>query len=478
MDERGDLDVSVPVDEGRFDSEFDLWPAMCVESISEQSLSDTPPLRGTPETPDTSSEYWMDYNEMPCDPSLVEAMEHNTDMFSSDDFSITGPSLVEAMAHNTDMFSSDDFSVTGSGNCSDESLSGNESHCTDDSFLGGEPPLQWWAPDAAAVAAPAPEETSAPDDTSAHLAAQKARYPAQSLSVRELLALMRVDGAAAPSTRPLRLPEQQEPMPQAAFREPRDLQRRQKLSVGKVDRWKNSGGKSAKLTLDIPKDLQRGESNVLVVRHGRILRVDGTEMRYRQWSYGVKLPDGTLREENLEMKCNDVILYQAFTEAAVKAGRVAPLVRRKPTAENKKRKLKDSIIKAKKTDGKTDMDLRLLAGSTGHETSGTANEVPNVPAMPSVPAVPSVSPVPSVPATVDWGLLSGDATRQELQIVQADLPSKRRRRRASTISMLMAAAVLGLLAYHRRDGSHKMPQDNDTTRHYNVDNQTGYVDNT
>eukprot|EP01044_Picomonas_judraskeda_P048013 COSAG03_NODE_27578_length_252_cov_0.986928_1_plen_36_part_01 len=36
MDERGDLDVSVPVDEGRFDSEFDLWPAMCVESISEQ----------------------------------------------------------------------------------------------------------------------------------------------------------------------------------------------------------------------------------------------------------------------------------------------------------------------------------------------------------------------------------------------------------------------------------------------------------
>ena len=121
-------------------------------------------------------------------------------------------------------------------------------------------------------------------------------------------------------------------MPQAAFREPRDLQRRQKLSVGKVDRWKNSGGKSAKLTLDIHKDLQRGESNVLVVRHGRILRVDGTEMRYRQWSYGVKLPDGTLREENLEMKCNDVILYQAFTEAAVKAGRVAPLVRRKPTA--------------------------------------------------------------------------------------------------------------------------------------------------
>ena len=40
MDEGGDLDVSVPVDEGGGNSEFDVWPAMRVELLDEESLSD------------------------------------------------------------------------------------------------------------------------------------------------------------------------------------------------------------------------------------------------------------------------------------------------------------------------------------------------------------------------------------------------------------------------------------------------------
>ena len=74
---------------------------------------------------------------------------------------------------------------------------------------------------------------------------------------------MRVDGAEAPPKRPLRLPvEQAEPVVQAVFREPRSLKRRQKKLVGPIDRWKNSGGKSAKVTLRIPEALQQNEAQM------------------------------------------------------------------------------------------------------------------------------------------------------------------------------------------------------------------------
>ena len=91
-------------------------------------------------------------------------------------------------------------------------------------------------------------------------AAEKARNPAQELLVPELLALLHADrwgtAAAGPPIRPLRLTVGQ-PLVDAVYREPRKHKRRQKASVGAIDRWKNSGGKYAKVTLDIPKALQR-----------------------------------------------------------------------------------------------------------------------------------------------------------------------------------------------------------------------------
>ena len=91
-------------------------------------------------------------------------------------------------------------------------------------------------------------------------AAEKARNPAQELLVPELLALLHADrwgtAAAGPPIRPLRLTVGQ-PLVDAVYREPRKHKRRQKASVGAIDQWKNSGGKCAKVTLDIPKALQR-----------------------------------------------------------------------------------------------------------------------------------------------------------------------------------------------------------------------------
>ena len=160
------------------------------------------------------------------------------------------------------------------------------------------------------------------DAAAAAVAAEKARDPARSLDVPDLLPLLNAPswGTAEPLNRPLRF---EDPIEEVLFREPRLLKRRQKVSVGVIDRWKNSGGKRAVVVMPIALELQRGENNVLVARHGRVLRADGTQLRYRQWSFGTQTPSGELKESNKE----DFILYQIFSEAAAQSGTVAPLER-------------------------------------------------------------------------------------------------------------------------------------------------------
>ena len=57
---------------------------------------------------------------------------------------------------------------------------------------------------------------------------------------------------------------------------------------------------------------------MLVARHGRIKQPGGTQLRYRQWSFGVVLPDETLREDDLDIQ-NDTVLYQVFSEETLQA---------------------------------------------------------------------------------------------------------------------------------------------------------------
>ena len=79
----------------------------------------------------------------------------------------------------------------------------------------------------------------------------------------------------------------------------------------KIDRWKNTGGKRAVVTLGIPVELQRGQGfNVIVARQGNVLRVeDRPTLRYRQWRYGVLHEDGRLVETKSP---GTFALYQVF----------------------------------------------------------------------------------------------------------------------------------------------------------------------
>jgi len=58
---------------------------------------------------------------------------------------------------------------------------------------------------------------------------------------------------------------------------------------------------------------------VLIARHGRILQPGGTQLRYRQWSFGVQGADGVgPKEEDVQCE-NDVVLYQVFSEETLQA---------------------------------------------------------------------------------------------------------------------------------------------------------------
>ena len=91
----------------------------------------------------------------------------------------------------------------------------------------------------------------------------RARDPDHRLSVDELLALLwapRWSEAEEPvPCRPLVI---REPDILALYREPsRCPLRRQKLDVGSIDRWKNSGGKNAVVTLAIPRRFRRRKAS-------------------------------------------------------------------------------------------------------------------------------------------------------------------------------------------------------------------------
>ena len=170
-------------------------------------------------------------------------------------------------------------------------------------------------------------QTEAEDAAVAAAAVEKARDLARQLDVPELLTLLTTPtwGSAEPPTRPLRF---YDPIPEVLFREPRLLKRRQKVSFGVIDRWKNSGGKHAVVTMPISPEHKRmaGENNVLVARHGRVLRADGMLLRYRQWSFGTQSPSGELKESNKE----DFIVYQVFAESK-KEDPISAAIEREPS---------------------------------------------------------------------------------------------------------------------------------------------------
>jgi hypothetical protein len=191
--------------------------------------------------------------------------------------------------------------------------------------------LVMYVPTVAASALPS--ESSEPQALlAAEKAAEKAADLSQVLDVAELLALLHSShwGSITPPVRPLRF---QEPIRQVLFREPRKHKRRQKLSVGSVDRWKNSGGNKAVITIPIPVHLQRNHSNVLVMRHGRVLRADGSQLHYRQWSVGMLLPGGALEEPPRDAA--DCVIYRAFSEQQdMQVGVAAPVTIAGGTAIN------------------------------------------------------------------------------------------------------------------------------------------------
>lgn len=144
-------------------------------------------------------------------------------------------------------------------------------------------------------------------------ALQRGKDPSYKFGVTELLALLWAQRWSTSDEgvpcRPLVI---EEPEPRMLYREPRRHKRRQKLSVGSIDRWKNSGGKRAVVTLKIPELYQRDQCNVIVQRHGRILRPDSKpQLRYRQWSFGVLRADGTGPVEE-DKAMTDNILYQVY----------------------------------------------------------------------------------------------------------------------------------------------------------------------
>lgn len=136
------------------------------------------------------------------------------------------------------------------------------------------------------------------------LAMTKARTTMEQLTVEEALALLQEAGGQLPG-RPLRL---QDPIENFLFREVRTHQRRQKHSVGRIDRWKNSGGKRAVVTLDIPP--AHDGSNVLAYRHGKVFRADGRVTHYRQWTLGTQVGDDLHEPKD----ANHNTLYQIFVQ--------------------------------------------------------------------------------------------------------------------------------------------------------------------
>eukprot|EP01043_Picozoa_sp_COSAG02_P046620 COSAG02_NODE_4379_length_5427_cov_7.176989_1_plen_1290_part_00 len=153
----------------------------------------------------------------------------------------------------------------------------------------------------------------------AEVAMQRARLaptppatPPQPLTVEEIVGLLREStwaGGDPPPLRPLRLQDATSDL----FREPRTHKRRQKKSVGAIDRWRNSGGKRALVTLDIPPALRPDGSNVLVNRHGKVIQVDGLQARYQQWTFGTLLENGDVKEQR---GSDQNVLFQVSAETA------------------------------------------------------------------------------------------------------------------------------------------------------------------
>jgi hypothetical protein len=135
---------------------------------------------------------------------------------------------------------------------------------------------------------------------------ETARYSYSELPVPRLVALLRATTWTGdePPVRPLRL---QDPLTRVIFRESSIHKRRQKREVGPIDKWKNTGGKRAITTTSIPTELCRSRGDVLVSRSGKVIRVDGVNARYKQWSFGTVLANGDLRERRT---CQDNILFQ------------------------------------------------------------------------------------------------------------------------------------------------------------------------
>ena len=158
------------------------------------------------------------------------------------------------------------------------------------------------------------------DDVSYVMAAvSKGQDPRLDFTMEELLSLLWSrawdPSGRPPPARPLLMDE---PLTRVLFREPSRHKRRQKLSVGSIDRWKNSGGKKAVITIPIPYEYQRPVAqglpvNVIIQRHGRVLRPEGGLLRYRQWSFGVRMEDGSgvVRETKTT---TEHMLYQVHTE--------------------------------------------------------------------------------------------------------------------------------------------------------------------
>ena len=211
---------------------------------------------------------------------------------------------------------------------------------------------------------------------------------AKVLEVTDLLGLMRAHGWGGVLTPALRPQQIMDPIGQALmlFREPHDYMRRQKVASSKavstkIDRWKNSGGKHAVVTLDIPFEMQRGQGfNVIVARHGRVLRVeDRSNLRYRQWTYGMMYDDGRL----VEMKSPGThTLYQVFDEKLFKFGGFAPLPRKgkvvvsKPSAKRTAAKVEPSFVDQKDSSaGVAELDFRMLGESLGRQVfTGSAQK--------------------------------------------------------------------------------------------------------
>lgn len=142
---------------------------------------------------------------------------------------------------------------------------------------------------------------------------RRGQDPTYKLAVHEIITLLRAPRwdltGAAIECRPLVI---EQPEARMLFREPTQHKRRQKLSVGSIDRWKNSGGKRAVVTTPIPEQFRLNDCNVIVQRHGRVLRPDGLpQLRYRQWSFGV-LPGGSAAGVVEEKHPGDKMLYQVF----------------------------------------------------------------------------------------------------------------------------------------------------------------------